>query len=161
VTLPRLNLAALGPIEGHMGRRTLLLIAALVVAALGTTGIFLYVNGVDDRAQAGLKLVKILVATQPIAAGTTAQAASDQGAIDTQEYLKKSVDGLPVMSDIAAIATKVAISGISPANRSSRLSSATSPIRARCRCPTARSQSACSSATRPAWPASSPRAPRS
>jgi pilus assembly protein CpaB len=114
VTLPRLNLAALGPIEGHMGRRTLLLIAALVVAALGTTGIFLYVNGVDDRAQAGLKLVKILVATQPIAAGTTAQAASDQGAIDTQEYLKKSVDGLPVMSDIAAIATKVAISGIQP-----------------------------------------------
>jgi pilus assembly protein CpaB len=114
VTLPRLNLAALGPIEGHMGRRTLLLIAALVVAALGTAGVFLYVNGVDDRAQAGLKLVDILVATQPIAAGTTAQAASDQGAIDTQEYLQKSVEGLPVMSDISAIATQVAIATIQP-----------------------------------------------
>jgi pilus assembly protein CpaB len=112
VTLPRLNLAALGPIEGHMGRRTLLLIAALVVAALGTTGVFLYVNGVDDRAQAGVKIDEILVAKAAIPAGTTAQQASDQGLIDTAEYLHKSIVGLPVMSDISGIATKVAISDI-------------------------------------------------
>jgi pilus assembly protein CpaB len=114
VTLPRLNLAALGPIEGHMGRRTLLLIAALVVAALGTTGVFLYVNGVDDRAQAGVKIDKILVAKALIPAGTTAQQASDQTLMDTQEYLHKSIVGLPVMSDISGIATKVAVSDIQP-----------------------------------------------
>jgi pilus assembly protein CpaB len=114
VTAVRHNLAALGPIEGHMGRRTLLLIAALVVAALGTTGVFLYVNGVDDRAQADLKIDKILVATALIPAGTTAQQASDQTLVDTQEYLHKSIVGLPVMSDISGIATKVAISDIQP-----------------------------------------------
>jgi pilus assembly protein CpaB len=114
VTLPRLNLAALGPIEGHMGRRTLLLIAALVVAALGTTGVFLYVNGVDDRAQAGVKIDKILVAKALIPAGTTAQQASDQTLMDTKEYLHKSIVGLPVMSDISGIATKVAVSDIQP-----------------------------------------------
>jgi pilus assembly protein CpaB len=95
-----------------MGRRTLLLIAALVVAALGTTGVFLYVNGVDDRAQAGVKIDKILVATAPIPAGTTAQQASDQGLIDTQEYLHKSIVDLPVMSSISGISTKVAVSDI-------------------------------------------------
>jgi pilus assembly protein CpaB len=97
-----------------MGRRTLLLIAALVVAALGTTGVFLYVNGVDNRAQAGVKIDKILVAKALIPAGTTAQQASDQGLVDTQEYLHKSIVGLPVMSDISGIATKVAISDIQP-----------------------------------------------
>ena len=95
-----------------MGRRTLLLIAALVVAALGTTGVFLYVNGVDERAGADYKLVNILVATAPIAVGMTAQQASDLGSIDTREYLAKSVEGLPAMSDISAIATQVALAPI-------------------------------------------------
>ncbi|MEO7981259.1 MAG: Flp pilus assembly protein CpaB [Sporichthyaceae bacterium] len=95
-----------------MGRRTLLLIAALVVAALGTTGVFLYVNGVDERAGADYKLVNILVATANITPGTTAQQASDLGAIDTREYLAKSVEGLAAMSDISAIATKVALAPI-------------------------------------------------
>ena len=112
MTLPRLNLAALGPIEGHMGRRTLLLIAALVVAALGTTGVFLYVNGVDDRAQAGVKIDQILVAKALIPAGTTAQQAGDQGLLEPQDYLHKSIAGLPVMSDITGIATQVAVSDI-------------------------------------------------
>ena len=35
-----------------MGRRTLLLVAAFVVAALGTTLVFLYVHGANDRALA-------------------------------------------------------------------------------------------------------------
>ncbi len=54
----------------------------------------------------------ILVATAPIPAGTTAQQASDLGAIDTREYLAKSVEGLAAMSDISAIATKVALAPI-------------------------------------------------
>ena len=35
-----------------MGRRTLLMIAAIVIAALGAGMIFLYVQGINDRAQA-------------------------------------------------------------------------------------------------------------
>jgi pilus assembly protein CpaB len=95
-----------------MGRRTLLLIAALVVAALGTTGIFLYVNGVDKRAEAGYNLVQVLVATTPIAAGTSAQAAEDSGAFELRPFIASSVEGLAALGDVSAIADQVALSSI-------------------------------------------------
>lgn len=95
-----------------MGRRTLLLVAALVVAALGTTGVYLYVSGVDERASADVKLVDILVATGPIQAGTTAKQASDLGLIDTRPYLKKSISDFQAMSDISGIENKVALAPI-------------------------------------------------
>jgi pilus assembly protein CpaB len=95
-----------------MGRRTLLLIAALVVAALGTTGVFLYVNGVDKRAEADFDLVQVLVATTPITVGTTAQTAQDAGALELRPFLAKSVEGLPALSDISTVATQVALAPI-------------------------------------------------
>jgi pilus assembly protein CpaB len=54
-----------------MERRTLLLVAAFVVAALGTTLVFLYVNGANDRALADQRPVTVLVAAKDIPAGTT------------------------------------------------------------------------------------------
>jgi pilus assembly protein CpaB len=98
--------------EGTMGRRTLLLVAALVIAALGTTGVFLYVNGVDERAQADYDLVEVLVATAPIAVGTTAQEASDSGTLELRPFLRKSLQGMPALSDISGIADKVALAPI-------------------------------------------------
>ena len=95
-----------------MGRRTLLLIAALVVAALGTTGIFLYVNGVDQRAEAGYELVDVLVASTPITAGTSAQDAQDVGAFDVRPFIASSVEGLSALSDISGIADQVALAPI-------------------------------------------------
>lgn len=95
-----------------MGRRTLLLLAALVVAALGTTGVFLWVNGIDQRAEADYELVEVLVATTPIAAGTTAQAAQDAGALDLRPFLRKSLADLPALSDITGIADKVALAPV-------------------------------------------------
>jgi pilus assembly protein CpaB len=95
-----------------MGRRTLLLIAALVVAALGTTGVFLYVNGVDKRAEADYDLVEVLVATTPIDTGTTGQAAQDAGALELRPFLAKSVEGLPALSDISSVANQVALAPI-------------------------------------------------
>lgn len=53
-----------------MGRRTLLLIAALTVAALGTALVWLYASRADERAQAGTEQVQVLVATAGIPAGT-------------------------------------------------------------------------------------------
>jgi pilus assembly protein CpaB len=53
-----------------MGRRTLLLIASILVAALGTALIWLYVQGADSRAQAGEAQVQVLVANQTVEAGT-------------------------------------------------------------------------------------------
>ncbi len=95
-----------------MGRRTLLLLAALVVAALGTTGIFLYVNGVDQRAAAGYDLVNVLVASTPITVGTSAQDAQDLGVFDVRPFIASSVEGLTALSDISGIADKVALTTI-------------------------------------------------
>lgn len=95
-----------------MGRRTLLLLAALIVAALGTTGVFLYVNGVDERAAADYKLVDVLVATAPISAGTSAQAAQEAGALDLRPFLARSVRDLPALSDVSSISSQVALAAI-------------------------------------------------
>ena len=54
-----------------MGRRTVLLIAALVVAALGTALVWMYANRADERAQADAAPVEVLVATSDIGAGTS------------------------------------------------------------------------------------------
>lgn len=95
-----------------MGRRSLLLLAALVIAALGTTGVFLYVDGVDARAQAGYEVVEVLVATTDIPLGTTAGEAQGAGALERRPFLRTSVEGLPALSDISALADKVALATI-------------------------------------------------
>ena len=56
-----------------MGRRTLLLIASILVAALGTALIWLYVQGADTRAEASTAQVEVLVATTPASAGAPAK----------------------------------------------------------------------------------------
>jgi pilus assembly protein CpaB len=52
-----------------MGRRTLLLIASILVAALGTALIWLYVQGADTRAVNSENQVSVYVANQPLTAG--------------------------------------------------------------------------------------------
>jgi pilus assembly protein CpaB len=55
-----------------MGRRTLLLIASILVAALGTALIWLYVQGAESRAEQGQALVKVLVLNGEAAIDTDA-----------------------------------------------------------------------------------------
>jgi pilus assembly protein CpaB len=55
-----------------MGRRTLLLIASILVAALGTALIWLYVQSADWRAQAGEAQATVLVSGETVEAGTPA-----------------------------------------------------------------------------------------
>ncbi len=87
-----------------MGRRSLLLIAALIVAALGTTGVFLYVQGVDSRARRGLVLDQVLIANKPIPQGLTAQEVIDGNYLDLREFLHETVRDLPVRTNIADLA---------------------------------------------------------
>jgi pilus assembly protein CpaB len=94
-----------------MERRTLLLIAALVVAALGTTMVFLYVNGVNDRALAEQDPVQVLVATSAIDAGTTAGEALAAGAIESKEISRSSAAD-NALSDVTPIEDQVALSPI-------------------------------------------------
>lgn len=55
-----------------MGRRTLLLIASILVAALGTALVWLYVQGADTRAQQGADLVPVLFLNGSAQAGDDA-----------------------------------------------------------------------------------------
>src|SRR3954453_21147604 len=55
-----------------MGRRTLLLIASILVAALGTALIWLYVQGADNKARQAASLVSVLFLAQNAPAGTDA-----------------------------------------------------------------------------------------
>ena len=143
-----------------MGRRTLLLIAALVVAALGTTGIFLYVNGVDERAEAGYDLVEVLVATTPIAAGTSAQDAAGRRGVRAPAVHREQ-RGRPHRPQRHLRHRRPGRAG---ADRG-RLPDPRLPVRQAGRehgppdAPEASSPSASASTTRPGWPASSSPAP--
>ena len=96
-----------------MGRRTLLLIAALVVAALGTVLIFVYVQNVKNDAEGGAEPVEVLVATQEVSAGTTASDASEAGAFELQTIPRDAAaDG--ALSDISIISDQVALTPIYP-----------------------------------------------
>ena len=96
-----------------MGRRTLLLIAALVVAALGTGLVFLYAQNAQNSAQEGQQLVEVLVAKAKIELGTTGSAASSAGSFETAKVPKANV--VPgALSDAAPLASLVALVPIFP-----------------------------------------------
>jgi pilus assembly protein CpaB len=74
-----------------MGRRSILLIVAVVIAALGATMIFLYVQGIDNRAEAGQEPVQVLAATEKIEAGESIETATDAGKLDLISVPKDDV----------------------------------------------------------------------
>lgn len=94
-----------------MGRRTLLLIAALVVAALGTVLIFVYVQNIKNDAYRDATLVQVLVATEDVAPGTTASEASANGAFELKE-LPEEATATGSVSNIDLIADQVALTPV-------------------------------------------------
>jgi pilus assembly protein CpaB len=96
-----------------VGRRLLLLIAAIIVAAFGTTLVFVYVNGVNDRAVADQNPVKILVAKKLIASGTKASDAQAQGALELKQVPKAAV-AAGALSDITPIQNELSLTQIYP-----------------------------------------------
>src|SRR4051812_24245013 len=96
-----------------MGRRTLLMIAAVVIAALGAGMIFLYVRGISDRAEADQKPVEVLAVTKQIEAGESIDDAVSAGKLDLKSFPEKDLlDG--AMSDTATLEGEVALSTIFP-----------------------------------------------
>jgi pilus assembly protein CpaB len=96
-----------------MGRRTVLLLAAVLVAALGTGAVFAYVRGVDRRAIADQEPVQVLVATDVVRAGTTIADAQRSGAFKIREVPRSAVvDG--ALSELTTVADRVAGSDIYP-----------------------------------------------
>ena len=94
-----------------MGRRTVLLIAAVLIAAVGTGLIFAYVSSVNDRALADQSPKKVLVVTRDIAAGTSAVDAEKAGSFELKELASASIpEGS--LSDLTPVRDKVALAPI-------------------------------------------------
>lgn len=93
-----------------MGRRTVLLIVAALIAALGTTLVFMYVRGVDARANERFDAVEVLKAVAPIPPGETlaaAQAAGkiEMGTVTRESLLAGATTTVADMADMVALTT--------------------------------------------------------
>jgi pilus assembly protein CpaB len=96
-----------------MGRRTILLIAAVVVAALGTVLVFLYAQNARTEGEQLREPVQVLVAKSQIEVGTTGAAASSAGAFELRTISRANVvDG--AVSDAAPLSELVALTTIFP-----------------------------------------------
>jgi pilus assembly protein CpaB len=93
-----------------MGRRTVLLIVAALIAALGATMVFLYVRSADSRAEAGQAPVQVLKAVAQINPGETLAAAQQAGKVQLgtvpkSQVLTGAVNSTSGMDDKVALAT--------------------------------------------------------
>ena len=99
-----------------MGRRTVLLIVAALIAALGSTIVFFYVRGADSRAQANQAPVQVLKAVAKIDPGETLEAAQAAGKLELGEVPQVQV--LPgAVNSIDTLGSLVALSAIYPAEQ--------------------------------------------
>ena len=96
-----------------MGRRTVLLIVAMVVAALGSSLVFLYVQGADARAGEKFDMVKVLKSTAVIDPGETLGEAQQAGKIEMGQVLRsEALTG--ALTSTTDMSNKVALSTIFP-----------------------------------------------
>lgn len=96
-----------------MGRRFIILIVAVLIAGVGASLVFLYVQGIEQKAQAEAEPVRVLTATATVEAGekvSDAQAAA--------KFALTEVPGNAVLSgaltDTDRITDKVALTAIYP-----------------------------------------------
>jgi pilus assembly protein CpaB len=94
-----------------LARRTVLIIAAFVVAALGTTLVFLYVQSLDDKAIAKQNPVEVLVAKVDIPAGTSTSDVTRKGMLELKKITKDSA-APGALSTLDGLNDKVALSTI-------------------------------------------------
>jgi pilus assembly protein CpaB len=96
-----------------MGRRTVLLIVAALIALLGTSMVFLYARGADSRATAAQQPVQVLKAVAKIDVGETLQDAESKGKLQLGNVPRQQV--LPgAVNSITGLSTKVALSAVYP-----------------------------------------------
>jgi pilus assembly protein CpaB len=74
-----------------MGRRKILLVVAVVVAALGAALVFVYARGAEDRAADRFETVDVLVVKTAIERGESANTAYETGKIDIQRVPQAQV----------------------------------------------------------------------
>jgi pilus assembly protein CpaB len=93
-----------------MGRRTLLLITSILIAAVGTALVAIYVRGADERAESNADLVEVLVATKQVPAGSSVQQAVESNSFDQGRVLKREiVDAYTSVSQLRELAQSGAV----------------------------------------------------
>jgi len=97
-----------------MKRSLLVLLLALLLAAIGTASVFYYVSRADARALAGQRAVSVLIAGQPIPAGTTAEVADVAGVLRTERMPAGSVPADALAGITPGVAPLVAAADIQP-----------------------------------------------
>jgi pilus assembly protein CpaB len=96
-----------------MGRRTVLLIVAALIAMLGAGMVLLYVRNADTRAEASQQPVQVLKAVAQIEPGETLADAQSKGKLQLGTVPRKQV--LPgAVNSVAGLGTKVALSTVYP-----------------------------------------------
>lgn len=93
-----------------MDRRRVMLVVAVLVAALGAGLVFVYAQGAEDRAAQEYDTVDVLVATQQIAAGESASAASAAGKLVSRpvprgQLLEGATNDGTLFADTVALTT--------------------------------------------------------
>lgn len=96
-----------------MGRRSIILIVAILIAALGTALVWLYVRNLGQQVEEEQELVPVLVAQAPIAAGTSGDAAQQAASFTTVEVPRESL-AQGALSDPSTILDLVALVPIFP-----------------------------------------------
>jgi pilus assembly protein CpaB len=96
-----------------MARRSVALVVALAIAALGTTMIIWYVQGVDARAADGREYVEVLAATDLIEPGESVADAVDADKIRPRRVARDDV-GPDALRSTSAIEDLVALSTVYP-----------------------------------------------
>jgi pilus assembly protein CpaB len=89
-----------------MGRRTILLVAAVVAAALGTVLVWMYAQRTQQSALAGQEPQQVLVATADIEAGTAASAILPSGLATIAERARADLPA-DALSSLESVATQV------------------------------------------------------
>lgn len=74
-----------------MGRRKVLLVVAVVVAAMGAALVFVYARGAENRAAEKFETVDVLVVKTAIERGESANSAYESGKIDIQQVPQAQV----------------------------------------------------------------------
>ena len=96
-----------------MGRRTVLLVAAILIAAVGAGLVLLYVHNVNQRVSAREAPRKVLLAKKIIPAGTTGAAAFAAGDIEATP-LPEAAIAANALASISKVADLVALAPIYP-----------------------------------------------
>ena len=97
-----------------MNRRVTAVILAVLLALVGTAAVTAYVRHADQRALAGQQAERVYVAQKLVPAGTTFQAAVDQGLITEEQVAAKAVPSNPLATVSPSTAGDVAVSDIQP-----------------------------------------------